>query len=102
MIPFPALDSAVLFPALLFVVAYGIIVTERLNRAVVASLAATIAVALGFLAQTDAIAAADFNTLALLAGTMIIVAVTKKSGIFGYVAIRAAQLTRASPAGILA
>ena len=102
MIPFPALDGAVLFPALLFLVAYGIIVTERLNRAVVAILAATIAVAAGFLAQSEAIAAVDFNTLALLIGTMIIVAVTKKSGIFGYFAIRAAQLMRASPAGILA
>ncbi len=90
-----------LFPALLFVVAYGVIVTERLNRAVVAILAAALAVVLGFLAQPDAIAAIDFNTLALLIGTMIIVGVTKKSGIFGYVAIRAAQLMRASPAGIL-
>jgi Na+/H+ antiporter NhaD/arsenite permease-like protein len=91
-----------LFPALLFVVAYGIIVTERLNRAVVAILAGTIAIAFGFLAQSDAIAAIDFNTLALLIGTMIIVAVTTRSGIFGYFAIRAAQLMRASPAGILA
>lgn len=91
-----------LFPALLFVVAYGVIVTERLNRAVVAILAATLAVVLGFLAQPDAIAAIDFNTLALLIGTMIIVGITKKSGIFGYVAIRASQLMRASPAGILA
>ena len=90
-----------LFPALLFVVAYGVIVTERLNRAVVAILAATLAVIFGFLAQPEAIAAIDFNTLALLIGTMIIVGVTRKSGIFGYVAIRAAQLTRASPAGIL-
>lgn len=90
-----------LFPALLFVVAYGVIVTERLNRAVVAILAGALAVVLGFLAQPDAIAAIDFNTLALLIGTMIIVGVTKKSGIFGYVAIRAAQLMRASPAGIL-
>ena len=102
MIPLPALDGAVLFPALLFVVAYGVIVTERLNRAVVAILAGTIAVAAGFLAQSEAIAAVDFNTLALLIGTMIIVAVTKKSGIFGYFAIRAAQFMRASPAGILA
>lgn len=90
-----------LFPALLFVVAYGVIVTERLNRAVVAILAAALAVVLGFLAQPDAIAAIDFNTLALLIGTMIIVGVTKKTGIFGYVAIHAAQLMRASPAGIL-
>jgi Na+/H+ antiporter NhaD/arsenite permease-like protein len=91
-----------LFPALLFVVAYGIIVTERLNRAVVAILAGAIAIAFGFLAQSEAIAAIDFNTLALLIGTMIIVGVTRKSGIFGYFAIRAAQLMRASPAGILA
>lgn len=91
-----------LFPALLFVVAYGVIVTERLNRAVVAILAAAIAIAFGFLAQSEAVAAIDFNTLALLIGTMIIVGVTKKSGIFGYFAIRAAQLMRASPAGILA
>lgn len=102
MIPAPAANTTMLFPALLFAVAYGVIVTERLNRAVVAILAATLAVVLGFLAQPDAIAAIDFNTLALLIGTMIIVGVTKKSGIFGYVAIRAAQLMRASPAGILA
>jgi Na+/H+ antiporter NhaD/arsenite permease-like protein len=101
-IPAPAANSTMLFPALLFVIAYGVIVTERLNRAVVAILAATLAVVLGFLAQPDAIAAIDFNTLALLTGTMIIIGVTKKSGIFGYVAIRAAQLMRASPAGILA
>jgi Na+/H+ antiporter NhaD/arsenite permease-like protein len=91
-----------LFPALLFVAAYGIIVTERLNRAVVAILAGAIAISFGFLAQSEAIAAIDFNTLALLIGTMIIVGVTRKSGIFGYFAIRAAQLMRASPAGILA
>ena len=91
-----------LFPALLFVAAYGIILTGRLNRAVVAILAGAIAIAFGFLAQSDAIAAIDFNTLALLIGTMIIVAVTRRSGIFGYFAIRAAQLMRASPAGILA
>lgn len=101
MTPAPAGSSALLFPALLFAVAYGIIVTERLNRAVVAILAATIAVVLGFLAQSEAIAAIDFNTLALLTGTMIIVGITKKSGIFGYIAIRAAQMMRASPAGIL-
>jgi len=90
-----------LFPAALFVVSYGVIMTERMNRAVVVILAAGIAVAMGFLAQAEAIASIDFNTLALLTGTMIIVGITKKSGIFGYLAIRAAQMMRASPAGIL-
>ncbi|HXJ00437.1 MAG TPA: ArsB/NhaD family transporter [Micropepsaceae bacterium] len=94
--------SAMLFPVALFVVSYGIIMTERINRAVVVILAAGIAIAFGYLAQAEAIAAIDFNTLALLTGTMIIVGITKKSGIFGYMAIRAAQTMRASPAGILA
>jgi Na+/H+ antiporter NhaD/arsenite permease-like protein len=91
-----------LFPAALFVVSYGVIMTERVNRAVVVILAAGIAIALGFLTQTEAVSAIDFNTLALLIGTMIIVGITKKSGMFGYLAIRAAQIMRASPAGILA
>jgi Na+/H+ antiporter NhaD/arsenite permease-like protein len=91
-----------LFPVALFVVSYGIIMTERVNRAVVVIISAGIAIALGFLTQAEAIAAIDFNTLALLVGTMVIVGITKKSGVFGYVAIRAAQLMRASPAGILA
>ena len=94
--------SAMLFPAALFLVSYAVIMTERVNRAVVAILAGGIAVAFGFLAQEEAVSAIDFNTLALLIGTMIIVAITKKSGIFGYLAIKTAQVMRASPAGILA
>src|SRR5262249_41690030 len=93
--------SAMLFPAALFVLIYAAIVTERVNRAVVALLGAGLAIAAGFVNQTQAIAAIDFNTLALLAGMMIIVGIAKKSGVFGYVAIRAAQVMKAQPAGIL-
>ena len=96
------ITNAMLLSAALFVVSYGVIMTERVNRAVVVIIAAGIAVALGFLAQAEAVSAIDFNTLALLIGTMIIVGITKKSGIFGYLAIASAQLMRASPAGILA
>src|SRR5207248_1989672 len=60
--------SAMLFPAALFVVSYGVIMTERVNRAVVVILAAGIAIALGFLTQSEAVSAIDFNTLALLIG----------------------------------
>src|SRR5215831_1387573 len=94
--------SAMLFPIALFVVSYGLIMTERINRAVVVILAAGAAIAMGYLAQKEAIDAIDFNTLALLIGTMIIVGITKKSGIFGYLAIRTAQIMHGSPAGILA
>jgi len=91
----------IVLPAALFVFTYVAIMAEKVNRAIVALLGAGLAIALGLLDQNEAIAAIDFNTLALLAGTMIIVGIAKKSGVFGYVAIRSAQLMRGSPAGIL-
>ncbi len=95
------MNNAMILPAALFVLTYAAIMTERANRAIVALLAAGAAIALGVLSQDEAIAAIDFNTIALLAGTMVIVGVAKKSGLFGYVAIASAQAMRASPAGIL-
>jgi Na+/H+ antiporter NhaD/arsenite permease-like protein len=91
----------IVLPAALFVFTYVAIMAEKVNRAIVALLGAGLAITLGLLDQNEAIAAIDFNTLALLAGTMIIVGIAKKSGVFGYVAIRSAQLMRGSPAGIL-
>jgi Na+/H+ antiporter NhaD/arsenite permease-like protein len=88
-------------PAALFILTYVAIMTERVNRAIVALLGAGAAIALGPLNQKEAIRATDFNTLALLAGMMIIVGITKKSGLLGYVAVRTTQLIRGSPTGIL-
>ena len=93
--------DGMMLPAALFVLTYAAIMSERVNRAIVALFGAGFAIAAGVLSQNEAIAAIDFNTIALLAGTMIIVGVAKKSGLFGYVAIAAAQAMRASPAGIL-
>ncbi|HET7335286.1 MAG TPA: ArsB/NhaD family transporter [Rhizomicrobium sp.] len=86
--------------AILFIT-YALIISERINRSVIALLGAGFTIALGVLNQEQAIAAIDFNTLGLLAGMMMIVGVSKKSGLFGYVAIRAAQIVRGSPAGIM-
>ncbi len=80
---------------------YAVIMTERLNRAIVALLGAVLMIATGFLNQEEAVAGIDFNTIGLLAGMMVIVSITRKSGIFEYLAIRAAKLARGSPAGIL-
>ncbi|MGH6828054.1 MAG: SLC13 family permease [Rhizomicrobium sp.] len=82
--------------------AFVLIVFERVDRAVVALLGAGLVIVLGLLDQAQAIAFIDFNTIGLLAGMMIIVSVSRKSGVFGYAAIRAAQFVRASPAGVLA
>jgi len=57
---------------------------------------------LGLLTQEQAVAGIDFNTIGLLVGMMIIVSITRKCGVFEYLAIWSAKLVKASPAGILA
>ncbi len=86
----------------LLVVTYAAIMVDRINRAVVALLGAGLMIAIGVLNQDAAIRGVDFNTIALLAGMMVIVGITRRSGIFQYVAVLAAQRARANPAAVLA
>ena len=85
----------------LLVVVYGFIISERVNRAVIALLGAVLMIMTGVLDQHAAVAGIDFNTLALLIGMMAMVAVTGQSGLFQFVAIWAAKRVKASPAGVL-
>ena len=87
--------------AILFVITYLVIVTETINRAIVSGLGAALMISLGVLNQEQAIAGVDFNTLGLLTGMMVIVAITRRCGIFQYVAIWSAKKVKASPWGIL-
>jgi Na+/H+ antiporter NhaD/arsenite permease-like protein len=84
-----------------FTLTYATIITERLNRAVVALLGAALLIGLGILTQEQAIEAIDFNTIGLLTGMMVLVGITKESGIFQFLAIKAAKLAGGSPWRIL-
>jgi len=86
----------------LLVLAYVTIMTDRLNRAVVALLGAGLMIVTGILSQEEAIRGVDFNTIGLLAGMMLIVGITRRSGVFEYVAIWSAKVVKANPAGVLA
>jgi Na+/H+ antiporter NhaD and related arsenite permeases len=85
----------------IFVAAYAVLLTERIHRTVVALLGAMAMVVSGILTQDQAIAGVDFNTIALLAGMMVIIAVTRRTGVFEFIAIWAAKRARAEPIGIL-
>ena len=85
----------------ILVISYIILFTEKLNRAVVALLGASVMIFTGILTQSSALAGIDFNTISLLIGMMIIVGITEKSGMFQYVAIKSAKLVKASPRGLL-
>jgi Na+/H+ antiporter NhaD/arsenite permease-like protein len=55
----------------------------------------------GVLTQEAAFEGVDFNTLGLLTGMMVIVGITKNSGVFQYLAIWSAKKVNADPWGIL-
>ena len=87
--------------SILFIATYAVIVSEKINRAIVAGLGAGLMVMLGVLNQKTAVSGIDFNTLGLLVGMMVIVAITRGSGVFQYVAVWSAKKVNASPWGIL-
>lgn len=93
--------SPLLVSLTIFVLTYAVIVTERINRSVVALLGAGLMVFAGVLNQTEAFHGIDLNTISLLTGMMVIVAITQKSGVFQYVAVKAAKLVKADPWGLL-
>lgn len=87
--------------AIILVIAYIVLITEKINRAVVALLGASLMIYCGLLNQQQAISSIDFNTIFLLAGMMMLVNITAKTGVFQYVAIKSAKMVRANPVGIL-
>ena len=84
-----------------FALSYLLVIADHINRSIIALLGAGVMVVSGVLSQDEAIRGIDFNTIALLTGMMILVAISRKSGMFQYAAIWAAKQARASPAGIL-
>ncbi len=93
--------SAMWVAIVLFVTTYLLIMTEKVNRAILALLGAGLLILLGILGQEEAMHAVDFNTLGLLLGMMLIVNVTRRSGLFQYVAIWATKKVKGRPWGIL-
>ncbi|MCU0678968.1 MAG: ArsB/NhaD family transporter [Planctomycetes bacterium] len=96
-----ATTGAVATALLIFLGAYGIIISEKVHRTIVAIFGGALMIVLGilinFFDQERAIAAVDFNTIGLLVGMMIIVGVTKDTGLFQYVAIRSAKIAKGDP-----
>lgn len=86
---------------LIFGACYVVVMSEKFNRANVALLAAGVMILTGQITQHEAIAGIDFETLGLLIGMMLIVAVMRETGVFQYLAVWAAKRAKARPWGIL-
>src|SRR5262249_9394332 len=66
---------------------YAAIIWDKLNRAIVALIGAALMVGSGALDQNEALKGIDWNTIGLLTGMMILVSVSRRSGMFEYLAI---------------
>src|SRR5882724_5268169 len=85
----------------LLALTYVLIITERLNRSIIALLGGGMMIVSGVLSQDQAIAGIDFNTIALLTGMMVLVSISRRCGMFEYLAIWSAKKGRARPWAIL-
>ena len=83
-----------------FVITYAFIMSEKINRAVIAMLGAAFMIFTGVIDQEGAIHGIDWNTIGLLTGMMAIVAITRRSGVFQFLAIWSAKKVHARPWGI--
>lgn len=85
----------------IFITAYAVIVSEKLNRTVVAMVGAMLLLLVSVMNQEEALHYVDFNTLGILIGMMLIVNIMRPTGVFEYLAIRAAKAAKGEPFRIL-
>src|SRR5919106_2605856 len=83
--------------AVIFATALAVIAFEWVHRTKVALVGAGLMVVLGVLDLDGAIEAVDWGTLGLLVGMMVLVGLTERTGVFTYLALRVAQLSRGRP-----
>ena len=88
-----------------FVVAYALIASDRVNKTLVALAGAAIVVALPVIRSDDVFysrdTGIDWDVIFLLLGMMIIVSVLRQTGVFEYTAIWAAKRASGSPLRIM-
>jgi Na+/H+ antiporter NhaD/arsenite permease-like protein len=88
-----------------FVVAYALIASDRINKTLVALVGAAIIVALGVVESDDVFysheTGIDWDVIFLLFGMMVIVSVLRQTGVFEYIAIWSAKRARGSPLRIM-
>lgn len=85
----------------IFLVAYALIASERVDRTLVALLGGLLVIVLGIIDQHEAFEAIDFNVIFLLAGMMVIAGGLARTGFFEYVAGRAIHASKGDPMRLL-
>ncbi len=97
--------AATVISIVIFAITLYLIFSEKLNRAI-ASMGGAVAMVIagiifGFYDESQALAAIDFNTLGLLFGMMLIVAILEPTGFFQYLAVFVGKKSGGKPFRLL-
>jgi len=97
--------TVAILSGVIFLTTLYLIFSERLNRTIASLIGAVAMVIVGivfsFYSETKALAAIDFNTLGLLLGMMILVAILEPTGFFQFLAIFVGKKSRGKPVLLL-
>ena len=86
--------TLILLSLAIFLVIYIFISTEKMNKTIVALFGASIYLMLRIIDSETAYRIIDWNVIFLLVSMMIIVGITKDTGIFQYIAVKAAKAVK--------
>lgn len=86
---------------IIFLITMTAIMTERVHRTVAAIAGAILLIVTHILTIEKSISYVDMNTIGVLVGMMLFVAVVKNSGIFEYIAIKSAKVAKGKPVNIM-
>jgi Na+/H+ antiporter NhaD/arsenite permease-like protein len=90
----------------IFLLAYGLIVTEKIHKTIVAIFGAALMIVLKIVTQEDAFHSLelgiDWNVIFLLVSMMIIINIMRPTGVFEYIAIKSAKVAKGEPFKIMA
>jgi Na+/H+ antiporter NhaD/arsenite permease-like protein len=98
------LNTAGIIATIIFLIVYIVIASEKIHRTTISLLGASfllLFIHFTHYGAKEAFAKIDFNTIFLLIGMMVVVGITKETGVFDYLAIKTLKQTKGSPLKLL-
>ncbi len=91
------IEVAEIIAIIVFLLVIIAIMTEKVHRTAAALVGAVLLLMTHVLTVDKAVSYIDFNTIGVLVGMMVFVAIVKNSGVFEYVSIKAAKIAHGDP-----
>jgi Na+/H+ antiporter NhaD/arsenite permease-like protein len=95
------MESSAIIALLTFLIVYGILATEKINRTIIVGAGSIVLLVLGVLDLNEAINYVNWETIGLLLGMFVIVIVLSDSGFFSYLSFVVAKKLKYDPRTML-